>query len=270
MELAFERCGSGTPLVLLHGIGHRRQAWDPVLDRLARHHDVIAVDLPGFGESPPFPPGRAHTMRSLLELLLETLEELGVDRPHVAGNSLGGGLALELAARGSVASATALSPAGFWTPAELRWAMAALRSVRAASRGPEKARHTIAHHRPLRVAAGGLLYGRPGAQDPESLLGDMRALVRASGFDPIAQAASGYSFEPAVLGAPVTIAWGTRDRILLPRQAGRAARQLPDAWHASLPGCGHVPMNDAPDLVARTVLKTCASAEATGERTAAS
>jgi pimeloyl-ACP methyl ester carboxylesterase len=52
-QLNYERWGSGPPLVLLHGIGHRLQAWDPVLDRLAAAHDVIAVDLPGFGKSPP-------------------------------------------------------------------------------------------------------------------------------------------------------------------------------------------------------------------------
>ena len=53
MGLAFERHGSGPPLVLLHGVGHRRQAWCAVLDRLTPHRDVVLVDLPGHGESPP-------------------------------------------------------------------------------------------------------------------------------------------------------------------------------------------------------------------------
>ena len=56
--LAYERVGSGPPLVLLHGVGHRRQAWYPVLDRLTEHREVILVDLPGHGESPPLPAGR--------------------------------------------------------------------------------------------------------------------------------------------------------------------------------------------------------------------
>lgn len=266
MELAFERRGTGSPLVLLHGIGHRWQAWEPVLDRLADQHEVIAVDLPGFGESPPFPSGRSTSMPDLVDLIDQTLGELGVPRPHVAGNSLGGGVALELAARGTVASATALSPAGFWTAPELRWAMAALRSIHSAARGPERAKRAIAHRRPLRAAAGGLLYGRPGAQDPDALIGDMRSMVRASAFDPMARAALTYSFDPTALCAPTTIAWGTRDRILLPRQASRAAAQLPDAWHVSLPGCGHVPMNDAPELVARTILRTAEAAEHGGSR----
>ena len=85
--------------MLIHGIGHRWQAWEPVLDGLAEAHDVIAIDLPGFGchatrRQPPSVPALAAWVGSFFA-------ELGVDRPHVAGNSLGGGLALELAAAGS-------------------------------------------------------------------------------------------------------------------------------------------------------------------------
>jgi pimeloyl-ACP methyl ester carboxylesterase len=64
----------------------------------------------------------------------------------------------------------------------------------------------------------------------------------------------GVVFEGDVPEVPVTIAWGTHDRILPPRQAGRALRQIPGARIVSLPGCGHVPMNDAPDLVAQVIL----------------
>ena len=67
MELAFERRGAGPPLVLLHGIGHHWQAWLPVLDRLAAERDVIAVDFPGFGVSPPLPPGSPYTAESLAD-----------------------------------------------------------------------------------------------------------------------------------------------------------------------------------------------------------
>ncbi len=62
-SLAFTRSGTGAPLVLLHGIGLSRQAWDPVVPALARHFDVIAVDLPGFGGSAPVPAGTARTGR---------------------------------------------------------------------------------------------------------------------------------------------------------------------------------------------------------------
>ena len=66
MGLAFERIGSGPPLVLLHGVGHRRQAWYPVLDWLVPHRDVILVDLPGHGESPPLRQGDVPVLDALL------------------------------------------------------------------------------------------------------------------------------------------------------------------------------------------------------------
>ena len=112
-ELAYTRKGSGEPLVLIHGIGHRRQAWDPVFERLAESYDVIAVDLAGFGESAAYPRREVqHAQR--VDNLTDNFAAWGVEKPHVVGNSLGGALALELGARGAVSSVTALSPAGFF------------------------------------------------------------------------------------------------------------------------------------------------------------
>ena len=64
MELAFERRGTGVPLILVHGIGHHWQAWLPVMDRLAASRDVIAIDLPGFGRSPGLPEGTPYTVET--------------------------------------------------------------------------------------------------------------------------------------------------------------------------------------------------------------
>ena len=98
MALAFDTHGSGPPLVLLHGTGSHRGMWDPVVGALARERRVIAVDLPGFARlrrtSTADPTPRAS--RRYLE---RWFAEQGLDRPHVAGNSLGGGIALELARR---------------------------------------------------------------------------------------------------------------------------------------------------------------------------
>src|SRR3954466_7103336 len=96
VTVSYERVGRGEPLLLLHGIGHHRQAWDPVVDILATEREVIAVDLPGFGASPALPDGLAHDLPTMNTALGALCEELGLDRPHVAGNSLGGLLALEL------------------------------------------------------------------------------------------------------------------------------------------------------------------------------
>ncbi|GIH16503.1 alpha/beta fold hydrolase [Rugosimonospora africana] len=251
--IASHRVGTGEPLLLLHGIGHRWQAWQPVLDRLAEHHDVLAVDLPGFGASalPDGPVG----MRDTVARLHAFVTGLGVERPHVAGNSLGGAIALELAAAGLAASVTALSPAGFATPWEVRWALGTLRMHRFTARVPDPVLHRVARSPRLRMLAFGMIVARPGLLDPDVAVADARALRDCPGFPPVARAARGYRFtgDPEV---PVTVAWGVKDRILFPRQANRARRGLPGARHLALPGCGHVPMSDAPDLVARIILET--------------
>ena len=77
-DLVYTRRGSGTPLVLLHGIGHRREAWDPVLDRLAEHFDVIAPDLSGFGQSPAFAGGSSYTMENACDHIADQFAEWGV------------------------------------------------------------------------------------------------------------------------------------------------------------------------------------------------
>jgi pimeloyl-ACP methyl ester carboxylesterase len=250
--LNYERRGSGSPLVLLHGIGHRWQAWEPVLDKLAARHDVIAVDLPGFGRSAPLagPSGVAEIAAALTAFFAH----LGLHRPHVAGNSLGGAIALELAAGGDVSSATALSPAGFWAPWEFWWGFGVLVTLRRTTFLPLPLLQALVRPAWLRVLAFGMIVRWPEHLTPERAMGDILAL-RDCAFSAVAQRAHKYAFqgEPRV---PVTVAWGTHDRILLHRQAARARRRLPGARHLDLPGCGHVPMSDAPNRVALTILAT--------------
>lgn len=263
IELAYERRGSGDPLVLLHGIGHRWQAWEPVLDLLAEHHDVIAIDLPGFGASPALPSGVRYDIETAVGLVADTFDRFGIDTPHVAGNSLGGVLAIELASAGLVRSATALAPAGFWSARDRAWALAVLRVVRQTGRVPAGVRERMAANRLVRTSLGSVLFGRPSRLTAELAAADLAAMVDSSGFDLVARAGAGYRYSSPPPTVPVTVAWGPRDRILWPRQARIAARLLPDATMVTLPGCGHVPMGDAPDLVSDTILRTCRRASAT-------
>lgn len=258
-RLHYERRGDGPPLMLIHGIGHRWQAWEPVIDRLAAEHDVIAIDLPGFGNSPPLPGG--YGPGALATALTEFAGHLGLDRPHVAGNSLGGALALELAAGGHVSSATALSPAGFWSPGEFWRGLSVLRILRATTFLPLPMLRATMRSAAVRALAFGMVVHRPAHIPPDRLIGDALALRSCTGFSPVARTARKYSFagEPKV---PVTVAWGTHDRILPYRQAQRARHRLPAARHVDLPGCGHVPMSDDPGLVASTILATAKEASA--------
>src|SRR3954447_4814163 len=136
MSLAHVRRGSGPPLVLIHGIGSQWQMWEPVLDRLAQERDVIPLDLTGFGDSPQ-QPGQP-VVEALAEAVAEFLGELGVERPHAAGNSLGGGVALEMGRQGHARSVCVLSPAGFGTMREGRWARLLLLESRRGARALDR------------------------------------------------------------------------------------------------------------------------------------
>jgi pimeloyl-ACP methyl ester carboxylesterase len=256
MDLAYDRTGSGDPLVLLHGLGHRRQAFDAVVPLLAADRDVITVDLPGMGES-PFPAvGDFRTMADMLEKLFG---DLGIERPHVAGNSLGGLLSLELAARGSVRSATALSPAGFWNTPEKYWCMAVFRIAGfLGDKLPDRVADLIIRNRFARVALFGLFFGRPSRHETAVLKQELRCLGRdhRPAIDAAMSQLRQWSELPApAAGVPVTIAWGGRDLTLFPHQARRAKRAYPAARFVTLRGLGHVPMVDDPEQVAAVLLE---------------
>ncbi|MFE9602316.1 alpha/beta fold hydrolase [Streptomyces hokutonensis] len=255
VTLSYARVGSGEPLLLLHGIGHHRQAWDPVVDILATERDVIAVDLPGFGASPALPEGLAYDLSTTAAVFSAFCEALGLDRPHIAGNSLGGLLALELGREKVVRSVTALSPAGFWSQAERRYAFGVLLTMRQiARRMPlpmvERLSRTVAG----RTALTSTIYARPGRRSPEAVVAETLALVNAPGFDDTLRAGTTVRFTDDLPGLPVTVAWGTQDRLLLRRQGVRAKHLIPRARLVRLPGCGHCPMSDDPALVARVIL----------------
>lgn len=255
VTLSYARVGRGEPLLLLHGIGHHRQAWDPVVDILATERDVIAVDLPGFGASPALPDGLAYDLPTTAAVFGAFCEAMELERPHVAGNSLGGLLALELGREKAVRSVTALSPAGFWSQAERRYAFGVLLTMRQiARRMPLPLVERLARTAVGRTALTSTIYARPGRRSPEAVVAETLALVNATGFDETLRAGTSVQFTDDIPGIPVTVAWGTQDRLLLRRQGVRAKRIVPRARLVRLPGCGHVPMNDDPALVARVLL----------------
>lgn len=255
VTLAYTRVGSGEPLLLLHGIGHHRQAWDPVIDILAVERDVIAVDLPGFGESPALADGLVHDLATMNAALGALCQALEIERPHVAGNSLGGLLALELGREKLVRSVTALSPAGFWSPIERRYAFGVLQAMRqTAVRMPLPVVERLSRTPAGRAVLTSTIYARPGRRSPEAVVAETLALANAAGFAETLRAGTAVQFTDDIPGLPVTVAWGMRDRLLVRRQGIRAKYVIPRARLVRLPGCGHVPMNDDPALVARVVL----------------
>jgi pimeloyl-ACP methyl ester carboxylesterase len=253
--LAYERLGTGSPLVLFHGIGHRRQAWYPVLTRLGKQREVFLVDLPGHGESPPLDTAGRSVARAIMDEIYRFLDERELDRPHVAGNSLGGRIALEAAVAGRVASATAISPAGFWRNyGELTYARSVDRAMEIAGRIARPIAPLLAATTVGRALLYADIVSRPSQVSPQQAMGDFAAFLKArKAVTAILAAASSFTgvVPPQI---PVTIMWGTRDHLLLPAQAHVAKARIPGARVVLLPGCGHVPMSDDPDLVARVLL----------------
>ena len=256
MTLAYERAGSGPPLVLMHGVGHRRQAWEPVLDRLTPHREVITVDLPGHGQSPPLKLSGRSAAEALEEELAGLLTELDLDRPHVAGNSLGGRLALEAGVRGHAASVTALSPAGFWrNDRDFAYTKAIFRSMQAAGKRIAPLAPALSRSTAGRALMYGTIVAKPSRMSPEQATSDIAVFLAAGdALNAILDTATEFTGEIAG-DVPVTIAWGTRDRLLRPHQEKIAQQRLPKARFVPLPGCGHVPMTDNPELVADVLLR---------------
>ncbi len=255
MELNHRRWGEGEALLLIHGIGHCWQGWLPVVEHLSGH-EVIAIDLPGFGESPMPPPGTPAGVESLTTLVSDFLDRHGLGQVHVAGNSLGGWIALELAKRGRARTATGLSPAGFHNRIEAVFQRSSFVLLRGASRlVDDRALHLFARRR-LRQLAFGQQVVHP---ERVPVVPTIPALARAPWFDDTLRAINGRSFSGGEeIEAPVTIAWGEHDHVLLPHQAKRAAQRIPSARLVTLRGCGHVPFYDDPVQVAQTVMESAA------------
>jgi pimeloyl-ACP methyl ester carboxylesterase len=266
-SLAYTRSGSGAPLVLLHGIGMSLRSWNPVVPALARHFDVIAVDLPGFGDSDPAlaDPAQAHPAqahpRALAEAVAGLLAELGVTTPHLAGNSLGGWAALELAAIRPVASVTLLDPAGLWKGDAPLYCRISLRTSRWLARHATRLLCRLVNYRPGRAVVLGQTHGHPTRLTPAYAREAVTAMGTCTGFEAtLAATARCRYLATAPITAPLTLAFGSRDVLLLPRQS-RHVDQLPPGTQAeTLPGGGHVPMPDAPGAVAELITRTAARA----------
>ncbi len=261
------RRGEGPPLLLVHGLAMSSRAWQPVLPQLARTHDVVAPTLPGHRGGPQAP--RNVRVEWLADHLERLLDDLGLDDAHVVGNSLGGWLALELARRGRARSVVAISPAGATRRTLDQWRVEALLgSTDGFSRLPwsgvtlEPSLHSgLGRRAVLRQV---MEHGeRTTSAEARELLRDaagcrvVRPLLRAGRADRFAGLP-----EP---GVPVTVVWGRKDRVIPYAGHGRPLlRLLPHAAEVALPGAGHVPMHDAPDVLVRVVREQVRAAEVRG------
>jgi pimeloyl-ACP methyl ester carboxylesterase len=248
------RDGDGEPLLLIHGLGLSWRSWNPVLPTLTRTHDVVAIDMPGFGSAPPLPIHKP-TVTALTDEVEAELDRSDLDQVHVAGNSLGGWVALELARRGRAASVVALSPSGLETPPERVAVVAMNELMRARIVAAAPAARLLTANRASRSFMLGGLHGRPWRVPAGDAAAEIRDFATAPGFHSTLYSTTG-SRSPAGLSdirVPVRICFGTEDLMIGALTAPRFAAAIPGAELAPLVGCGHVPMADDPTLVATTI-----------------
>jgi pimeloyl-ACP methyl ester carboxylesterase len=249
----FERRGSGEPLVLLHHLGGEWQVFEPVLDRLAQRFDAIAVDMPGFGQTPALPDSVEPTPWRLASVLAEFLDSLGIERAHASGISLGGWVSLELAKLDRALSVTTLCAAGFWRrPLGPRQGVSR-RTVARVARPVVPALFAIPAIR-ARGLASAVVHGERLSR--EQAVGVVRAYAHARDYDRASVHMRGNVFTGGEeIGVPVTLAWGEYDTQVT------APRAVPTGWRqVALRGCNHLPTLDDPGQVAAVVLEGAALA----------
>jgi pimeloyl-ACP methyl ester carboxylesterase len=256
-DLHHEVRGTGEPLLLVHGTGSSLRVWDPLVDRLAARRTVIAVDLPGFGASPPLgssgpPPDPA----GFAGVLTDFLGQLGHSTAHVAGNSVGGWTALEMAKLGAARSVVALSPAGLWARRTPLYDVLSFRATRRLCRLLDPLLPALLARPVGRRLLMSQNIARAERVPPAAAVEIARAFGRSPGFEAHLDATIPQRFVGGrSIGVPVSVAFGGKDRVLL-RHQSRHRDQLPSQtrWF-ELPGCGHVPTYDDPDLVAEVILE---------------
>lgn len=254
MEMNHIRRGAGRPLLLIHGLGGSWRTWTPVLEMLSARREVVAIDLPGHGDSPPLP-GEV-SMDTLAEAVTAWLDQQGLTGVDVAGNSMGARLVLELARRGVVGATVALDPGGFWKGWERGFFYATVAASIRLVRLLQPAMPRLTGSAAGRTLLFAQLSARPWAIPAAVALAEMRSFAASPSFDELTRR---LAFGPAQQGAettpgPVVIGWGQKDRLTLPRQANRALARFPHARLHWFPGSGHYTHWDAPEEAARLIL----------------
>ena len=256
--------GEGSVLVLLHGICGTWEIWKPVLPALEARHQVIAMTLPGhYGGAAYVGPGDA-TVAGVADQIVASLRSLGIESAHVAGNSFGGWLAIELARRRFARSVVAFSPAGGWSSDHDYRAIARSFSIlyssidllrllsspiiRYARVRKLLARQTMEHGD--RVPEPAFRAFLTAMSNCEILPGLLRTMGRDG---PIA------AFEASM---PIRIAWCDRDRVIPFSRYGESfVKRVRGAELTMVHGAGHVPLYDDPEQIVEKIVDVTSSVD---------
>jgi pimeloyl-ACP methyl ester carboxylesterase len=250
------RNGTGKPLLLVHGLGSSARTWDLIVPALAAQREVIAVDLPGFGETPPL--AGPVTVATLTDAVEDFISRSGLGDVDVAGSSMGARMVLELARRGHPGSVVALDPGGFWDDVQVKVFGATVKASIALVRSIQPVLPALTRSAAGRTALLAQFSAHPWWLPPELVLTELRGFKSsASVYEALADLVHG----PRQAGSPagslkgtVVIGWGRQDLVTLPSEASRAARLFPDATLHWFDRCGHFPHWDQPDQASELIL----------------
>lgn len=256
MNLHHTRLGRGKPLLLVHGLGGSIRSWDTIAATLAQTRTVIAIDLPGHGQTPALnDSGTFDGLARSLDDWLRTEELAGID---MVGSSMGARLVLEMVRRGRAGAAVALDPGGFWKGWERTFFKTTLTASIALVRAMQPALPAVTSNVAGRTALLYQLSAKPWALDPAVVLRELRSFAQTGTFNALVDdlAAGPMQKGVAATASPLTIGWGRKDRLCLPRQAKRATAAFPDATMHWFAESGHFPMWDQPAETVRVILET--------------
>ncbi len=243
-RLSVQQAGAGAPLLFLHGAGGRN--WTALHKKLAESHRVIAPEHPGFGRSEI--PQWMLSMADLSLFYLDFMEKLGLEGVHLAGHSLGGWLAAEIATRNTsrLKSVTLMAPAGIAAPQEpfgdiFLWT-------------PEQATRAQFFDQSLaekRLAT---------PPDLDVLLQNKAATARLAWNPRLANPQLPYWLHR--IDKPTLLVWGREDRIVPFACQPYWLKGLPKAQTATLEECGHAIHNEKPDMAAQHIISFIEGAKA--------
>lgn len=242
-----------SPLVLLHGLAMTGRTWRDVVPLVCGHHETYLPTAPGHRGGPAVH-RRPATMTDMVDAAERYLDECALDRPHLAGNSMGGFVAIELARRGRAATVCAFSPGGFWTSGDgfQQRAFGRLQRAVALGRFTRPLLPVIYRSSTLRRV---ILRDVAFRADRISATRALEFIDDGIGCAVLADLCAAEwlieYLEPPP--CPITVVWGEKETLLPPGVLDRVER-IPQASVIVLPDVGHVPMVDDPRLVARTIL----------------
>ena len=260
-ELSYLRAGEGPPLLLLHGTYWSR-VWAPVIPRLAQEHAVFAFDYPGFGRSGSRLTVENATVPRLAELILRAADALRVgDTFFLAGHDIGGAVAQHIAAFNEdrvpkLALVNSVLYDSWPVPRVARF------------RDPEVARSVSPEQlvELRREALRGAVERRLSSAEEEDYLSPWRSEDATRSWTALAAAADArYTIELVEplrrSGLPILLLWGEEDSAKPIDYARRFAGEFAQSRLVAVPGAGHIPMEDDPEMVGATLAGFFAEAE---------